>query len=104
MHNKYLGQYAMKQAEELDRIASEHYDRQKSKAMDAQFLNTRLFYDLVRQNFYSHKNICRPNLQLQLGGAQHLFPRFVGRKCSQRTNPLHVHYPPKHVTLGQDEF
>ena len=104
MHNKYLGNYAIKQAEELDRIAPEQYVRQKSKSMDSQVLNIRLFYDIVRQNFYSNRNICRLNLQLQLGGAQHCFPRFVERGFPQRTNPLHVHYPPKHVTLGWEEF
>ena len=39
----------MNQAEELEGIAPEKYGSRKPKAADSQALNTRLFYDLVRQ-------------------------------------------------------
>ena len=39
----------MTQAENLDRIAPEKYGIRKAKSVDTQSLNTRLFYDLIRQ-------------------------------------------------------
>ena len=47
----------MKQAEELEGISPEHYGRRKPKAADVQDLNTRPFYELVRQKIVTTTSI-----------------------------------------------
>ena len=49
MNKNHLGIIAMIQSESIDGIAPEWYGTQKAKATDIQALNTRLFYDLIRQ-------------------------------------------------------
>ena len=47
----------MNQAEELDVIAPEQYGSQKSKASDVQFLNTCLFYYLLRYKKFASTSV-----------------------------------------------
>ena len=49
MHNMHLGRIAMIQDETLDGISPEQYGSRKAKDANTQALNTRLFYDLIRQ-------------------------------------------------------
>ena len=49
MHNMHLGRTATSQAENIDGLAPEKYGIWKSKSVDTQVLNTKLFYDLIRQ-------------------------------------------------------
>ena len=49
MHNKHLGRLDMSQAKTLDGLAPEQYGSWKAKAAEIQEINTRLFYDLIRQ-------------------------------------------------------
>eukprot|EP00957_Ditylum_brightwellii_P022700 1712325-Ditylum_brightwellii.AAC.1 len=45
MHNKRLGQEAMRRAEIMHGIAPEQFGSRREKSADLQALNTRLFYD-----------------------------------------------------------
>ena len=49
MHNKHSEIMTMNQAGNLEGLAPEQYGSRKSKSADIQVLNTRLFYDLIRQ-------------------------------------------------------
>eukprot|EP00957_Ditylum_brightwellii_P057837 4386020-Ditylum_brightwellii.AAC.1 len=45
MHNKWLGQEAMRSAEIIQGIAPEQFGSRQKKSADLQALHTRLFYD-----------------------------------------------------------
>ena len=58
MHNKYICRITMGKTENLDRLALEKYGSWKSKVADIQYLNTRLFYYLIRQKRTPEIRIC----------------------------------------------
>ena len=47
----------MRKSENIDGLAPEQYGIWKSKAAEIQALNTRLFYDLIRQNIIPDTSI-----------------------------------------------
>ena len=50
MHNKHLRRISTIKAENLEVIAHKKYGNRKSKTADIQALNTRIYYDIIRQD------------------------------------------------------
>ena len=57
MHNKHLGIIAMSKYGSIDGLATEHHRSRKPKEADIQALNTRLFYDHIRQKIIPDTSI-----------------------------------------------
>ena len=57
MQNKHLERTATRKSKNLDGLSPEQYDSRKSNTKDIKNLNTRLFYDIIRQNRISETSI-----------------------------------------------